>query len=148
MLKTVLLPAIAACLLVTMPSLAPMALAATDVEVHAQIEQVLGNADQLDEPMLSITEAIKNGDPAAIAEYTEFPLGNTGEDVTDAADLADRFDEIFTEEVKAALADFQYTDLIVNSEGVGLGNGAIWINLFCDDDACSKSHWALARVNN
>lgn len=66
----------------------------------------------------------------------------------DAADLADRFDEIFTEEVKAALASFNYGDMIVNSEGVGLGNGVVWINHFCDNDDCSIAHWALARVNN
>lgn len=124
------------------------AVAATDVEVQAQIEQLLGDAQSLDEPMLSIRESIETNDPASLAEFTDFPLSNSGEDVTDADDLAARFDELFTDEVKAALEKAQYSDLIVNSEGVGLGNGAIWINKFCDDDACTRSHWALARVNN
>lgn len=124
------------------------AAAASDVEVQAEIEQILGDAPSLDEPMLSIRESIETHDPASLAEFTEFPLGNSGEDVDDADELGARFDELFTEEVKAALAATQYSDLIVNTEGVGLGNGAIWINKFCDDDACTKSHWALARVNN
>lgn len=122
--------------------------AASEEEVRSQIETVLGDVAGFEEVSANIAEAILTDDPDSLAAVTEFPLGNSGEDVQDSEGLADRWNDLFNEKVKNAVDSARYDQFIVTSEGVGVGDGEIWINRFCDDDACSKSHWALARVNN
>ena len=41
-----------------------------------------------------------------------------------------------------------FGDLIVTSEGVGLGNGAMWITNICLDDACNETQWGILSINN
>ncbi len=122
--------------------------AASEAEVRQQIETVLGDAAGFEATIGTVSEAILGDDPDTLATVTEFPLGNSGEDVQDSEGLADRWNELFTQKVKNALDAGRYDQLIVTSEGVGVGDGDIWINRFCEDDACNKAHWALARVNN
>ena len=127
--------------------LAP-ALADEDMEVHDRIEQVLGSADDLDQPLLAVREAVVNGDAAALAEFVEFPLRTSDGEIADADELADQFDSVITPAVKKAIGRMQYRDLIVNSDGVGMGNGAIWMSPICEDNACESSHWAVISINN
>jgi hypothetical protein len=122
--------------------------AATEEEVRQQIEEVLGDVAGFEATIAEVSNAILTDDPDALAVVTEFPLGNSGEDVEDSEGLAERWDELFTEKVKNAMDAGRYDELIVTSEGVGVGGGEVWINRFCEDDACEKAHWALARVNN
>lgn len=137
----------AICLASSLLMLGP-ARAATEEEVRSQIETVLGDAQGFEEVLGTVTDAIRLDDPDALATVTDFPLGSNGEDVQDSEGLADRWDELFNEKVKNAVDWGRYDALIVNSEGVGIGNGEIWINRFCDNDSCTEAHWALARVNN
>ena len=136
----------AICIAATLLSFNP-AHAATEEEGHNQIETLLGDADGFDDVLNTVTDAIRFDDPDSLATATDFPLSNSGEDVQDSEGLADRWSELFNDKVKTALDSGRYDEMIVNSEGVGIGNGAIWINRFCDNDSCSKAHWALARVN-
>lgn len=137
----------AICLASSLCLLSP-ALAASEEEVRSQIETVLGDVQGFEDALGTVTDAIRLDDPDALAAVTDFPLGNSGEDVQDSEGLAERWDELFNEKVKNAVDSGRYDELIVNSEGVGIGNGEIWINRFCDNDSCSEAHWALARVNN
>lgn len=38
--------------------------------------------------------------------------------------------------------------LFVNSDGVMLADGAVWMSGICDNDDCSSSHWAVTSINN
>lgn len=136
----------AALVAATLFSAAPVL--ADDMEVHDRIEQVLGFADDLDEPMLSVRNALIERDAAALAEFTEFPLRTSNGEIADADELADRIDEVASPSVRKAMKSMKYSDLIVSSDGVGMGNGAAWMNLICDDDSCNEAHWALISVNN
>lgn len=122
--------------------------AASEEEVRNQIETVLGDAAGFEEVSANIAEAILSDDPDSLATVTEFPLGNSGEDIQDSEGLAEHWKDLFNAKVKAAVDNARYDTFIVTSEGVGIGDGEIWINRFCEDDACNKAHWALARVNN
>ncbi|MBB4063620.1 hypothetical protein [Gellertiella hungarica] len=148
-MKALRIAALIAAPLLVSPCLAAMpALADDDMAVHDRIEQVLGFADDLDEPMLSAREAIVNGDAAALAEVTEFPLRTSNGEIADADELAERMDEVVTPAVRKAIKSMTYGDLIVSSDGVGMGNGAVWMNLICDDSACNEAHWAVISINN
>jgi hypothetical protein len=62
--------------------------------------------------------------------------------------LVDNFEALLTEETRAALAGQDFADLIVTSDGVGFANGALWMNLICEDDSCNSAHWAITSINN
>lgn len=143
----------AAILLTAALMLMPMSAAAqSDEEVFNRIESLHGNAGDLAEPLLSLVEAMGNGDAATIAALSEYPLrvAANGEsyDIQNADDFIENFDALVTEETREAVANQQYDQLFVNSDGVMLAGGAVWMSGICDNDDCSSSHWAVISINN
>lgn len=141
----------AGALLLAFLAFCPQAIAATEEEVRDQIEQVLGQADDLAEPMLSVQQAIIDGDADLLSGYVEFPLrvnsDGDAEEIADADALSENFSEIFTPSVRKAIKGMKYEELIVTSEGVGMANGAVWMSLICEDSECGSAHWAMISVN-
>jgi hypothetical protein len=128
------------------------AAAQSDEEVYNRIEELHGNAGDLAEPLLSLTEAMGNGDAATIAGLAEYPLrvAANGEsyDIQNADDFVENFDSLVMPETREAVAHQKYDQLFVNSDGVMLADGAVWMSGICDNDDCSSSHWAVTRINN
>jgi tRNA-dihydrouridine synthase len=96
--------------------------------------------------------AMRNGDAETIASLAEFPLtvqanGETY-DVQTAQDFIDNFGDLVTSQTRRAVGRQQYGDLFVNSDGVMLANGAVWMSAVCEDNACNNSHWAITAINN
>jgi len=143
----------AATLLSAALMLMPLSAAAqSDEEVFNRIEALHGNAGDLAEPLLSLVEAMGNGDAATIAGLAEYPLrvAANGEsyDIQSANDFIENFDALVTPETREAVADQKYDQLFVNSDGVMLADGAVWMSGICDNDDCSSSHWAVTSINN
>lgn len=133
--------------------LAPLtAIAQSSDEVHGRIEQLHGNAEGFDEAYKLVTEAMKFGDPVTISDLGNYPLtvNANGEtyDILSAKDMLDNYDKLVMQETQTAVSEQQYADLIVNSDGVGLANGALWMAGICDNDDCSQMHWAIISINN
>ncbi|MBJ3783550.1 hypothetical protein [Devosia sediminis] len=127
------------------------ALAQSEEDVYASIESIHGNADGFFELFSILQDAVMFGDPVTFGQYAFFPLtvnidGETYE-VAQPDDLAYDFDNIFTAGVQQALMEQDVADLIVTSEGVGIGDGAIWITNVCLDDACEETQWGIISVN-
>ncbi len=127
------------------------AAAQSDEEVYNRIEALHGNAGDLGEPLLSLVEAMGNGDAAMIAGLAEYPLrvAANGEsyDIQNANDI-ENFDALVTPETREAVANQKFDQLFVNSDGVMLADGAVWMSGICDNDDCSSSHWAVTSINN
>ncbi|MEK1931564.1 MAG: hypothetical protein AAAC47_17650 [Pararhizobium sp.] len=143
----------AAMLLTAALMLMPVSAAAqSDEEVYNRIEVLHGNAGDLAEPLLSLTEAMGNDDAATIASLAEYPLrvAANGEsyDIQNANDFIENFDALVTPETREAVANQKYDQLFVNSDGVMLAEGAVWMSGICDNDDCSSSHWAVTSINN
>ncbi|WEZ83147.1 hypothetical protein P6U16_20075 [Rhizobium sp. 32-5/1] len=133
--------------------LAPLTtLAQSSDEVRGRIEQLHGNADGFDEAFKLVTEAMKFGDPVTISDLSNYPLtvNANGEtyDILSAKDMRDNYDSLVMQETQNAVSEQRYDDLIVNSDGVGLANGALWMAGICDNSDCSQSHWAIISINN
>lgn len=128
------------------------ALAQSSDEVRSRIEQLHGNSEGFDEAFKLVTEAMKFGDPVTISDLGNYPLtvNANGEtyDILAAKDLLDNYDQLVMQETQNAVSEQQYGDLIVNSDGVGLANGALWMAGICDNDDCSQTHWAIISINN
>ena len=131
----------------------PMTAAAqSDEEVYNRIESLHGNAGDLNEPLLSLVEAMGNSDAATIAGLADYPLrvAANGEsyEIQNADDFIENFDTLVTQDTRDAVAGQTYSQLFVNSDGVMLADGAVWMSNICDNGDCSSSHWAVISINN
>ena len=133
-------------------SMTAPALAQSEEDVHAALVTIFG-ADEA-ENFNSIYETLvfNIGDAELISEMGSYPfeVAANGElyDILEPADFVDNFDALVMPETIEAVAGTDYADLIVTDEGVGFGNGAVWVNLVCLDDACSAANWGITRINN
>jgi hypothetical protein len=128
------------------------AFAQSEGEIYSRIEQLHGDAEAFAGPFDNLTQAMRDGDAETIADLAEYPLtvNANGEtyDIQNAQDFIDNFDSLISEGTQKAVARQRYDDLFVNSDGVMLANGAVWMGAICDDDDCAISHWAITAINN
>jgi len=137
-------PALLALALIT-PSIA------SEEEVYANIEALHGDADGFFEVFAGVQDATMFN-PVDITGYAFYPLtiNANGEtyDILEEQDFIDNFDSLGLPETLEAIGSQDVGDLIVTSEGVGLGNGAMWITNICLDDACNETQWGILSINN
>jgi hypothetical protein len=140
---------IAAIALFALSLLAPAS--ASEEEVYANIEAIHGDADGFFEVFAGVQDATMFN-PVDITGYAIYPLtiNANGEtyDILEEQDFIDNFDSLILPETLEAIGSQDVDDLIVTSEGVGLGNGAMWITNICLDDACSDTQWGILSINN
>jgi hypothetical protein len=126
--------------------------AASEEEIFAEVENLLGDAAGLDPFLNELRRALVTGTARDVAKLTAFPLpvnnNGTSFDVKSAKEFEKNYARLITEATKELVASADYTELFVSSDGVSIGNGAVWIAPVCDNQSCSKSHWALVSVNN
>ena len=127
-------------------------LAQSEEAVMEQIDTLHGMSEEFGEAFGQLQDSFLFGDPSGLASLGEYPLAvqANGEayDLLEAQDLVDNFEALLSEETRATLAGQDFADLIVTSDGVGFANGALWMNLICEDDSCNSAHWAITSINN
>ena len=127
------------------------ALAASEEEVSDQIEQLHGQAAELAEPLLQLREAVKDGRPQDMVDLVEFPLrvntDGSSTEIGTAEEFIESFPTLLPPATRGAIGKMEYKDLIVTSDGVGLADGAVWMSLVCEDDACGAAHSAVTSIN-
>ncbi|MHA6297487.1 hypothetical protein [Devosia sp. CAU 1758] len=148
-----LLRPVLAFLAVALPLCAPLPAAAqSEEDIYASIEAIHGNADGFFEVFSLLQDAVMFGDPVTLGQYSFFPLtvNANGEtyDVLEEQDLLDNFDMLVSADMLQAVLNQDVADLIVTSEGVGIGNGAMWITNICLDDDCAETQWGIIAINN
>lgn len=115
--------------------------AQTVADVDASIDTVLGDHAVYKEAIEAIQFAIAEGDATGVAAWVAYPITVpvAGEDVVieNEAQFIERYDGFMTDDIVEAVATQDYEDLFVNSDGVMFGNGQLWINGVCKDNACS-----------
>ncbi|WP_017994656.1 hypothetical protein [Rhizobium leguminosarum] len=128
------------------------ALAQSDSDVYNRIKELHGGAAGFDRPLRQLVKAMRSGEAETIAGLAEYPLtvkaNGESYDVESAEDFIDNFDDLVTPETRRAVGRQQYEDLFVNSDGVMLAGGAVWMGAICEDNACEASHWAIIAINN
>lgn len=128
------------------------AAAQTADEVNASMDNVLGNHTPFEEAFAAIQAAVAEDDAEAVAEWVAYPFNVTidGEDYSleGPEGFVGHYDGIVTEEVKAAVVEQKYEELFVNAEGVMFGNGQMWLNGICRDDACAEFEVRIITIQN
>ena len=121
-------------------------------QMNAQIEQVHGFSAEFGTAFDEITAAMRDGDPDTVAAYGAYPLevAANGElyDILEAQDLVDNWNSLLLPQTIQDIGEQDYGSLIVTSDGIGFGNGTMWLNFVCDDDSCTSGAWLITRIYN
>ncbi|WGF86859.1 DUF1176 domain-containing protein [Marinivivus vitaminiproducens] len=87
--------------------------------------------------------AVRRHDAQAVAAMVDYPLGATidGRErtIANADAFVAAYDRIVTLPIAAAVQDEAIEAMMVNDQGVMLGQGEVWISGVCRDDACARS---------
>ena len=89
-----------------------------------------------------------SGDNYGIAESVKYPITVGQTVITTADEFVAHYDEIFNDKVMDALKNTKVDDyLIYLPEGIRVGYGEIWFNLFCVDATCSDTQFLITQIN-
>ena len=128
------------------------AFAQSDEAVMERIESLHGASAAFGEAFGTLQDAFLFDNPAALADLVFYPLDVEANgklyEITEPQELIDNFDTLLTPDTISALSSQDFSDLIVTSDGVGFGNGALWMTLVCLDNSCADTQWGIIRINN
>jgi len=117
------------------------ALAQTGAEVDDAVNTDLGDPALYHTAFDAIHEAVANDDAAGVAEWVSYPItvnvGGKSLTIDDAAQFATEYAAIITGDIKDAILAQKWETLFVNADGIMYGNGQVWLNGICKDDACA-----------
>lgn len=84
-------------------------------------------------------QLVKEDQKFDIAELIRYPMNG----IKDQADFVERYDQIFTEEVKTAVIQQDVEKMFKNYQGVMVGNGEIWFSAIG-----GKNEYWITAINN
>jgi hypothetical protein len=141
-MKTKILSILFAVLSLT-PLARPQTAQPTDATVDNLIDNVLSDHAAYHQLFTTLQTAVTNHNPAAVAPLVKYPItvNISGSKTTIHSEKAfiQNYTGIITPTIAEAITHQQYKDLMVNFQGVMIGNGQIWINGICTDKSCKKS---------
>jgi len=118
------------------------ALAASEADVNAAIDNSLGDHARYETTIKAFQQAVVDGSKQDVAAFVRYPIVVTiagrKRTITSAAAFVKAYDSIMTRDIVAAVKGQKYGDLFVNYQGVMFGNGEVWINGICLDHKCKS----------
>ena len=92
------------------------------------------------------------GNDQGIAENVLYPLkvNRNGQTSTihTQADFIKSYRTIFDDSFMSELERVDEDSLFITFDGVRVGDGLFWFNLFCADTACSQGRFLITQINN
>lgn len=96
--------------------------------------------------------AAATGDDRQIAERILYPLqvriNGQRAVISSATEFLENYSKIFNAATLEALSPTDEQDLEVLPDGIRVGNGVLWFNLFCMDAACTQPEFLITQINN
>ncbi|HCT27439.1 MAG TPA: hypothetical protein DIW85_14675 [Stenotrophomonas sp.] len=109
-------------------------------DARARIESLLGDAAQYEKVFNAFKTAVVGGDRAAVVEEVRFPLNiSGGKKITGPGEFQRNYEKIITPAVVKAVSEQDFGKVFVNQQGVMIGDGQVWLNGQCLDQACTKT---------
>lgn len=101
--------------------------------------------------LMIVKTQIAAGDTYGFTENIHYPLNVVSEGkmraFTSRDELAENIDSILTDKIRKAINEANEEDLMLLPEGVRVGHGELWFNLFCVDAACSDTQFFVTQIN-
>ncbi|MCU1000313.1 hypothetical protein JAK44_04970 [Stenotrophomonas maltophilia] len=132
------------------PAAAAPATAAADApaeDARARIETLLGDAAQYEKVFNAFKTAVVGGDRAAVVEEVRFPLNIAGgKKITGPGEFQRNYEKIITPAVVKAVSGQDFGKVFVNQQGVMIGDGQVWLNGQCLDQACAQTEVKVITI--
>ncbi|HBP02154.1 MAG TPA: hypothetical protein DD677_02995 [Stenotrophomonas sp.] len=125
---------------------APAAEATTE-DARGHIETLLGDAAEYEKVFNAFKTAVVGGDRAAVVEEVRFPLNiANGRKITGPGEFQRNYEKIITPAVVKAVSEQDFGKVFVNQQGVMIGDGQVWLNGQCLDQACTKTEVKVITI--
>ncbi|WP_439450662.1 hypothetical protein [Stenotrophomonas sp. ATs4] len=116
-------------------------------DARARIETLLGDAAQYEKVFNAFKTAVVGGDRAAVVEEVRFPLNiSGGKKITGPGEFQRNYEKIITPAVVKAVSEQDFGKVFVNQQGVMIGDGQVWLNGQCLDQACAKTEVKVITI--
>ncbi|HDS1633151.1 hypothetical protein [Stenotrophomonas sp. SMYL20] len=116
-------------------------------DARARIETLLGDAAQYEKVFNAFKTAVVGGDRAAVVEEVRFPLNiANGKKITGPGEFQRSYEKIITPAVVKAVSEQDFGKVFVNQQGVMIGDGQVWLNGQCLDQACTKTEVKVITI--
>ncbi|WP_454849448.1 hypothetical protein [Rhizobium binxianense] len=113
-----------------------------DKPTNQAIDELLGDHTKYKTVIDALQKAVSAHDVAGVAALVSYPIGVKvrGKEtvVKSAKAFAEHYDGIMTSAITKAVVNQKYDDLFVNDQGVMFGDGQVWVNGICHDNACKN----------
>lgn len=123
-----------------------------EVEIDQSIDRILGNHAAYRDLFDRLQQAVARDDADAVAALVSYPIevsidGET-RTLADVEAFVRQYREIIDDEIRSAIESQRYADVLVNWQGVMLGDGQVWLNGVCVDSACTESLPRVVMLQN
>ena len=116
-------------------------------DARARIETLLGHAAQYEKVFNAFKTAVVSGDRAAVVEEVRFPLNiSGGKKITGPGEFQRNYEKIITPAVVKAVSGQDFGKVFVNQQGVMIGDGQVWLNGQCLDQACAQTEVKVITI--
>lgn len=116
-------------------------------DARARIESLLGDAAQFEKVFNAFKTAVVGGDRAAVVEEVRFPLNiSDGKKITGPGEFQRNYEKIITPAVIKAVSVQDFGKVFVNQQGVMIGDGQVWLNGTCLDQACTQTEVKVITI--
>ncbi len=132
------------------PTLGPAQTGPTDLD--KSIDLSVGNHVKVQTLLTDLQRSVSQHNAAAVAALVHYPIKvNPGKHpitIKNSKAFIKDYDRIITADIAAAIYKQKYDALFVNSHGVMIGDGEVWITGFCLDKNCKNSDIKIGTIQD
>jgi hypothetical protein len=124
----------------------------TPTDLDKSIDLSVGSHVKVEHLLTDLQRSVAQHNPGAVAALVHYPIKvNPGKHPitikTPKAFIKD-YDSIITHDISDVILKQKYEALFVNSQGVMLGDGEVWITGFCLDKNCKNSDIKVGTIQD
>jgi hypothetical protein len=121
-------------------------------DLDKSIDLSVGNHVKVQTLLTDLQRSVSQHNAAAVAALVHYPIKvNPGKHpitIKNPKEFIKDYDRIITPDIAAAIYKQKYDALFVNSQGVMIGDGEVWITGFCLDKNCKNSDIKIGTIQD
>ena len=121
-------------------------------DLDKSIDLSVGSHVKVQQLLFNLQQAVAQHNTAAVAALVHYPIKvNPGKHpltIKSPKAFAKDYDRIITHDISDVILKQKYDALFVNSQGVMLGDGEVWITGFCQDKNCKNSDVKIGTIQD
>jgi hypothetical protein len=116
------------------------------------IDLSVGSHVKVQKLLTDLQQAVSQHNAATVAALVHYPIkvnpGKHAITIKNPKAFIKDYDRIITPDISAAIYKQKYDALFVNSQGVMIGDGEVWITGFCLDKNCKNSDIKIGTIQD